>query len=121
MRHIPVAIELGIRVALDRDSIRVGKVRRHIFSSNFHILRQILCPRSVTFHLSDGIRWNNVFRNSTVLQQLRVNLKAPGLRVSGETINSLINCAKERGSVEKMFTPANFCTLIDSTLRRRQG
>ena len=42
MRHIPVAIELGIRVALDRDSIRVGKVRRHIFSSNFHILRQIL-------------------------------------------------------------------------------
>ena len=100
MRHIPVAIELGIRVVLGRDSTRVGKSAPSYFTSDS--FSQICDISSIR---SDGILH---FGNSTVLQQLRVNLKAPGLRVSGETINSFINCAKERGNVEKLFKPANF-------------
>ena len=53
MRHIPVAIELGIRVALDRDSTRVGKSAPSYFGSDFFFpdLR----------HLIYQIRWNNAF------------------------------------------------------------
>ena len=54
MRHIPVAIELEIRVALDRDSTRVGKSAQSYFTSD--ILYKI-CDISSSYQ----IRWNNVF------------------------------------------------------------
>ena len=89
MRHIPVAIELEIRVALDRDSTRVGKSAPSYFTSDS--FSQICDISSIR---SDGIMH---FGNSTVLQQLRVNLKAPGLRVSGETINSFYKLCRGKG------------------------
>ena len=68
MRHIPVAIELGIRVALDRDSTRVGKSAPSYFGSDS--FSQIYDISSIR---SDEIMH---FGNSTVLQQLRVKLSA---------------------------------------------
>ena len=51
MRHIPVAIELGIRVVLGRDSTRVGKSAPSYFTSDSF---SQICDIS-------SIRWNNVF------------------------------------------------------------
>ena len=84
MRHIPVAIELGIRVALDRDSTRVGKSAPSYFGSDS--FSQICDISSIR---SDEIMH---FGNSTVLQQLVIfvtlirqhSRTAPGLSSGGK-------------------------------------
>ena len=86
MRHIPVAIELGIRVALDRDSTRVGKSAQSYFTSD--ILYKICDISSIR---SDGIMY---FGNSTVLQQLKSQPESARIEVVWRNHKFFLNCPR---------------------------
>ena len=86
MRHIPVAIELGIRVALDRDSTRVGKSAQSYFTPD--ILYKICDISSIR---SDGIMY---FGNSTVLQQLKSRPESARIEVVWRNHKFFLNCPR---------------------------
>ena len=86
MRHIPVAIELGIRVALDRDSTRVGKSAPSYFGSDS--FSQICDISSIR---SDEIMH---FGNSTVLQQLKSQPESARIEVVWRNHKFFLNCPR---------------------------